>query len=77
MGEATHATAFKRRSPAANFTCIDRSDASLQRARAAVGDAGQFDRGIAALERTTAPDGMFGYTVFKAVSVRRAALAGR
>jgi hypothetical protein len=38
-------------------------------------DAGQFERGIAALERTTALDGMFGYTFFKAVSVRRAALA--
>lgn len=33
-------------------------------------DAAQFDRGIAALERTTAPDGMFGYTFFKAVSTR-------
>jgi SAM-dependent methyltransferase len=40
-------------------------------------DAGQFERGIAALERTTAPDGMFGYTFFKAVSVKHAVPAGR
>ena len=34
-------------------------------------DAERFDAGVRDLHRTTADDGMFGYTFFKAVGVKR------
>jgi trans-aconitate methyltransferase len=44
-----------RRSPAASFTCIDRSDASLQRPRATVGEACSMQDSSKAASRQLMP----------------------